>query len=93
MDFRFGIWNLRSLYRADSIMTVAKELPKYKLHSVGVQEVRYDRGGTEPAGTFFYGMVNENCGLGTDFFVHKRIICHLHHLLVKLCSYWKWKFG
>jgi hypothetical protein len=34
-----------------------KKISKYKLDLVGVQEVRWGRGGTEPAGdyTFFYG--------------------------------------
>jgi hypothetical protein len=43
---------------------------------VGVQEVRWDRGGAEPAGkyTFFYGKGNENYELGTSFFVNKGII-------------------
>jgi hypothetical protein len=43
---------------------------------VGVQEVRWDKGGTEPAGdyTFFYGNGNADHHLGTGFFVHKRIM-------------------
>jgi hypothetical protein len=55
MGMRFGTWNVRSLYRSGSLKTVSGELAKYKLHLVGVQEVRWDKGGTEPAGdyTFF----------------------------------------
>jgi hypothetical protein len=46
---------------------------------VGVQEFRWVRGGTEPAGqyTVFYAKVNENHELGTGFFVHKRIISEI----------------
>jgi hypothetical protein len=49
MDMRFGTWNVRSLYRASSLMTVAKGLTKHKLDLVGIQGVRWDRGCTEPA--------------------------------------------
>jgi hypothetical protein len=46
-------------------MTVAKDVSKYKLDLVGVQEFRWDRGGTEY--TFFYGKRNEHHELGTVF--------------------------
>jgi exonuclease III len=76
MDMRFGTWNVRSLYRSGSFKTVARELRKYKLDLVGVQEVRWDKGGTERAEdyTLFYGAGNEDRQLGTGFLVHKRII-------------------
>jgi hypothetical protein len=69
MDMRFGIWNVRSLCRAGTLMTASRELARYKSDLVGVQ-VRWEGGGTEPVGeyTFFYGKGNEKHELGTGFF-------------------------
>jgi hypothetical protein len=49
------------LYRAGSIMSALKKISKYKLDSLGVQEVMWDKDGTEPAReyTFFYGKNKE----------------------------------
>jgi hypothetical protein len=43
---------------------------------VGVQEVRWDGGGTEQADkyTFFYGKGNQNRELATGFLIHKKIM-------------------
>ena len=61
-DILLGTWNVRSLFRAGSLMAAARELARYKLDLVGVQEVRWDKGGRVRAGdyNFFYGKGNEN---------------------------------
>jgi hypothetical protein len=43
---------------------------------VGIQDVRWDKGGSEPAGDyiFFYGNGYADYRLGTSSFVYKRII-------------------
>jgi hypothetical protein len=62
-------WNIRNLYRAGSLITVLRELSKYNLDLVGMQEVRWEGGGTEPAGNYIYLHSNENeiHELGTGF--------------------------
>jgi exonuclease III len=71
-------YEIRNLECQESgtLKTVSGELTKYKLDFVGVQEGRWDKGGTEPACdyTFFYVNGNTDHHLGTGFFVRKRII-------------------
>ena len=59
---KIGNWNVRSLYRVGSLKAAARELVRYKLDVVGVQEVRWDKGDTVRTGDydFFYGKGNEN---------------------------------
>src|SRR5215469_6746671 len=44
-DIFLGTWNVRSLHRAGSLTAAARELARYKLDIVGVQEVRWNKGG------------------------------------------------
>jgi hypothetical protein len=75
-DIRFVAWNVRSLYRTGSLRAAARDLARYKLHLVGVQEVRWDKGGTVSAGNCksFCGKGNDNHQLETGSFVHHRIV-------------------
>jgi hypothetical protein len=77
------------LYRAGSLASVSKEPTEYTLDLVGVQEVRWEGGSTEPAGeyTFFYGKGNENHELGTGSFLHKRIMLAVRGLSLLVIGY------
>jgi hypothetical protein len=79
MEVRFGTWNVNSTYREGSLMTISRELSRYKYNLVGVHEVRWESSGTAPAGQYTYfmeiGMRTMNWVYGyVLFWVHKRII-------------------
>ena len=58
-DILLGTCNVRSLYRADSLTAAARELARYKLDFVDVQEVRWDKGAQYEQGTIIFSMVRE----------------------------------
>jgi len=55
MDMRLGTCTLRTLCRSGLLKAVARELPQYILGLVGVQMVKWDKGGIEqPHSILFY---------------------------------------
>jgi hypothetical protein len=59
MDIRFGMWNVKSLYRSGLLTVAVRELPRYKLDLLGVQEVKWDKGGTVRAEKYIFSMEKE----------------------------------
>jgi hypothetical protein len=51
---RFGSWNVMSLYKSGSPTTAARELARYKLDLVGVQEVSWDKWGSVRARDYIF---------------------------------------
>jgi hypothetical protein len=70
---RYEVWHLECYEPLlDRLSDGSSEgLGKYKLELFGVQEVRWEKGGTERAEdyTFFYGEGNGDHQLGTGFFL------------------------
>jgi hypothetical protein len=58
-DIRFGIWNVRSLYRSRSLTAVVRELARCTLDLLCVQEGRWDKGGTVRAGDKIFSTEKE----------------------------------
>jgi hypothetical protein len=89
IDIRFGTRNIRSLYRAVSLITVSRELSRYRIDIVGVQVVRWDGSGTVPAREYTFSMER---GMRTmnwvQDFVHKRIISAVKRVAFVLVSYY-----
>ena len=57
MDMRFGTWKVRSLYRLRFLTAASRELVRYKLELVGVQE--WDKVGTVREGAYIFFMEKE----------------------------------
>jgi hypothetical protein len=70
MALRFGTWN-RSLYRTGLLKAVARKLAKFDLEPVAVQQVKWVKGGRQPADDYIFFFGN---GLRTGFFVRRGII-------------------
>ena len=75
-EMKIGTWNVRSLYRAGFLKAAARELARYKLDVVGVQEVRWDKGGTVRAGDVDW------IGLAQDRDRWRTVVCAVMNLRV-----------
>jgi len=72
---RFCTLNVRSLCALGSLTAIARELASYKLHLMGVQEVRWDKGGTVKAGDYIFSMeMKRKSSMRYKIFVHRRIV-------------------
>ena len=56
---RFGTWNVRRPYWSGALTTVVREMTRYKLDLVGVQEVRRDKRGIVRARIYIFSMEME----------------------------------
>jgi hypothetical protein len=56
---RYGTYNVSSFYRAGSLTAASRELARYELDLVGVQEARWDKRGTIRAGIIIFSLEKE----------------------------------
>jgi hypothetical protein len=68
----YGLAHGKRFYRAGSLTAVAREMARMSYIIVGVQEVRWNKGDTEPPDhyTLFYRNRNEKCELGAGLFIY-----------------------
>ena len=72
---RIGTWNVSSLYRTGVVVGIVKEVGRYNLDIVGLQEVRLPGEEIRNYGsyTLFHGKGNINHAAGTEFLVSYKI--------------------
>uniref|UniRef100_A0A8D8TV43 Craniofacial development protein 2 n=1 Tax=Cacopsylla melanoneura TaxID=428564 RepID=A0A8D8TV43_9HEMI len=76
LDFLFGTWNIKSLYRPGSCNNLVKEMEKYKIKVAALQEVRWKGVGSVRINNDY--ILHGDCGdtheFGTGFYVHGSIM-------------------
>lgn len=71
----FGTWNIRTLFKPGTAQCLVKEIRRYNLEVVVLQEIRWNEKGilNLKDRTIFYGECNDRRQFGTGFAVHKSI--------------------
>jgi len=87
-DLSFGTWYVSILHRSGSLTTVARELSRYELDLVGVQEVRWDKRGTLIAEDYTFSLEkgNENHKFGTGYFSTRQNSIRLEFISDRMSS-------
>ena len=68
---KFATQSVRSLYKSGSLTAAARELARYKLDLVGVQDVTWEKGGTVKAGDYIFFSLEKDMNISIwepDFF-------------------------
>lgn len=76
MDFVIGTWNVRTLYKPGAVTDLIKEVERYEMKCVALQEMRWDDSATTKISktTIFSCKCEQNHQLRTGFAVNESII-------------------
>lgn len=73
---RFGTWNVRTLFKPGAVGTVVKEIERYKLGVVALQEMRWKNTGSMQISntTLFFGACDGRRQTGSGFAVNNKLL-------------------
>ncbi|KAL4084269.1 hypothetical protein QTP88_028094 [Uroleucon formosanum] len=76
MALHIGTWNVRTLFKTGSMNCMVREIERYKVKLVALQEIRWsDTGSINTSDTIIlYGKCDNQRQLGTGFAVHKSLV-------------------
>ena len=74
-ELKIGTWNIRTLYRAGAVNNLEKEISRYKLDVVAIQEVRWTGHGKmeRKEHSIYYSCQAKKHEFGCGFVIAKKI--------------------
>jgi len=75
-ELKGGTWNIRTLYKPGATVELVREIERYRMKCVALQEVRLENAGTTKTSqtTIINGKSERGHKLGTGFAIHESII-------------------